>query len=87
MDEFVNKTEILNKEHESLAKELESAKSQISKLQEVERERDELISKAAITEETLNVLKAELVTEKVSCRRKSIAVVSQRKLMKYHLAG
>lgn len=47
-------------------KELGEAKFLITKLHDAERERDELVSKAAITEETLSVLKAELVSEKVS---------------------
>lgn len=65
LDEFINKAEAHSKERENFLRELEEAKSQITKLHEAERERDELISKAAITEETLNALKAELVSEKV----------------------
>lgn len=68
LDEFVSKSDAYSKERESLMKEIEDAKAQIAKLHEVERERDEFLSKAAITEETLSVLKAELVSEKVSRR-------------------
>lgn len=75
MDECVSKAETCRKEREKLLQEMESAKAQISKLHELERERDELTSKAAITAETLTVLKAELVQEKVSLVYKTIMLV------------
>lgn len=65
LDDFMSKTESYYKEREKILQEIEDAKIQISKLNELERERDELVSKAAINEETLSVLKAELVSEKV----------------------
>ena len=66
MDEYLSKSDAHFKERENLVKELQDAKSQITKLHEIERERDEFKSKAAITDETLSVLKSELVSEKVS---------------------
>ena len=78
MDDFVNKAEAHVKEREQFIKELENAKWQTTRLHEVERERDELVSKAAITEETLNVLKAELVSEKVKYLKKETTHDSRR---------
>ncbi|KAL0276065.1 UNVERIFIED_CONTAM: hypothetical protein PYX00_003727 [Menopon gallinae] len=69
LDDFMSKTESYHKEREKILQEIEDARMQILKLNEVERERDELVSKAAITEETLSVLKAELVSEKVHAQQ------------------
>lgn len=65
LDKYVSEIECLQKESSKLNKELEEAKVVVSRLLEVEREGQEIASKAALDREALSVLQSDLVAEKM----------------------
>ncbi|KAK3922874.1 Protein Daple [Frankliniella fusca] len=69
LDKRANEIECLVKEATKLNKDLEDAKTLIIRLQEVEREGQDVASKAALDREALTALQKDLVAEKMCVRQ------------------
>ncbi|XP_026276832.1 girdin [Frankliniella occidentalis] len=69
LDKRANEIECLVKEATKLNKDLEEAKTLIIRLQEVEREGQDVASKAALDREALTALQGDLVAEKMCVRQ------------------
>ncbi|KDR17251.1 girdin isoform X2 [Zootermopsis nevadensis] len=69
LDQCASETASQEKERSRLTKELEEATTQIARLHEVERESQELVSRAAVDRETLATLQNDLVTQKLNTQQ------------------
>jgi hypothetical protein len=69
LDQFANERASQEKERRRLAKELEKSEVQIARLRELERESQELASRAAVDGETLAALQSDLVTQKLNTQQ------------------
>ncbi|XP_023727348.1 girdin isoform X2 [Cryptotermes secundus] len=69
LDQCASNTASKEKERSRLSKELDEATAQITRLHEVERESQELASRAAVDRETLATLQSDLVTQKLNTQQ------------------
>lgn len=69
LDKRANEIECLEKDVSKLNKELQEVKTLVIRLQEVEREGQEIASKAALDREALSALQTDLVAEKMCVRQ------------------
>ena len=69
LDQFANERASQEKEKRRLAKDLEKSEVQIARLRELERESQELASRAAVDGETLAALQSDLVTQKLNTQQ------------------
>ncbi|KAJ9582463.1 hypothetical protein L9F63_003156, partial [Diploptera punctata] len=69
LDQYAGDVASQEKERNRLVKELEEATFQITRLHEVERESQELASRAAVDRETLATLQTDLVTHKLNTQQ------------------